>query len=235
MNAGRTNSPQDLRGSMNRAGQWVFVTFGVAALAAPLQAATRWPDTFVARLEALALMETLNASLLASNSATDTLQDWCAGHHMAADATIHAHLLRGVQKPISAAERRRLGIGAHEPVIYRRVDLACGDHILSRADNWYVPGRLTPAIDKALETTDIPFGRAVRALHPRRQTFAVLILWHPLPEGWETAAPVNHPDAELAIPPLLFEHHAVVYAGGKPISEVDESYTSDILDFRTGK
>jgi hypothetical protein len=179
----------------------------------------------------------LNASLLASNSATKTLEDWCAVHHMASDATLHAHLLRDVQKPLPAAERQRLQIGPDEPVIYRRVELACGDHILSRADNWYVPARLTPAIDKALLTSDIPFGTAIKDLHPRRQTFAAFVLWHPLPEAWEMApAPADHPDEELAIPPVLFEHRAVVISGdGKPISDVDESYSSDILDFAHGK
>jgi hypothetical protein len=214
-----------------------LVALGVAAFAAPLRAAPRWPDTFVSRLEAVALIETLNASLLASNSATKTLEDWCAAHHMASDATLHAHLKRDVQKPLPAAERQRLQIGPDEPVIYRRVELACGDHILSRADNWYVPSRLTPAIDKALVTSDIPFGTAIKGLHPRRQTFAAFVLWHPLPEGWEMApAPADHPDAELAIPPVIFEHRVVVISGdGRPISDVDESYSSDILDFAHGK
>jgi hypothetical protein len=222
---------------MCRAGKWILVILGVVTFAAPLRAEPKWPDTFLGRVEALALIETLNTTLLAAKSATKTLEDWCAAHHMAADATLHAHLLRDVQKPIPTADRQRLEIGPDEPVIYRRVELICGDHILSRADNWYVPGRLTPAIDSALVTTDIPFGRAVQNLHPRRQTFAVMILWHPLPEGWEMSPPpAEHPDAELAIPPVLFEHRALVYAAdGKPISEVDESYTSDILDFAHGK
>ena len=156
---------------------------------------------------------------------------------MASDATLHAHLKRDVQKPLPAAERQRLQIGPDEPVIYRRVELACGDHILSRADNWYVPSRLTPVIDKALETSDIPFGTAIKDLHPRRQTFAAFVLWHPLPEAWEMApAPADHPDAELAIPAVIFEHRAVVISGdGRPISDVHESYSSDILDFAHGK
>lgn len=224
-----------MRASMGRVGR-VLATFLFATLATDLRAEPAWPDTFVSRLEVLALIETLNADLLSSNSATETLHEWCANHHMAVDATIHAHLLRDVQKPISDAERARLAIGAREPVIYRRVELTCGDHILSRADNWYVPGRLTPAIDKALETTDIPFGRAIRDLHPNRQTFGVAILWHPLPEGWEMEPPpADHPGTELIIPSLLFEHRALVYAGGTPVSEVVESYTSDILRFRVGK
>jgi len=45
-------------------------------------------------------------------------------------------------------------------VKYRRVQPSCGDHILSEADNWYVPRRLTPEMNRLLETTDVPFGRA---------------------------------------------------------------------------
>lgn len=214
---------------------WIFL--GLALVSFPAQAEPQWPDTFVARLEALALAETLNADLLASNSATQTLEAWCAAHRMAKDATLHARLVRGVQKPLPAAERARLDIGPDEPVIYRRVELACGDHVLSRADNWYVPSRLTATMDKELTSTDTPFGRVIHALHPRRQTFAVTLLFHPLPEGWEMgAAPTDHPDAQLSIPPILFEHRAVVVAGnGKPISEVVEDYTSDVLDFAHGR
>jgi hypothetical protein len=119
----------------------------------------------------------------------------------------------------TAEQRKRLNIGADEPVIYRRVDLACGDHVLSQADNWYVPSRLQPAMEKALETSDIPFGRAILPLHPRRQTIGVDLLWRPLPDGWEVETPADHSSASLAIPPVLFEHHAIVYsADGKPIS-----------------
>jgi hypothetical protein len=54
----------------------------------------------------------------------------------------------------------------------------------------------------------------------------------PLPDGWEVETPADHSSASLAIPPVLFEHHAIVYsADGKPISEVEEHYTSAILDF----
>ena len=210
----------------------ICAALGLVALGKPVYAATAWPDTFRDRLEAWALIETLNATLLASNSATKTLEAWCGAHHMAADAVLHARLRRDVQKPITPEQRARLGVGPDEPVVYRRVDLACGDHVLSQADNWYVPSRLQPAMEKALETSDIPFGRAIQNLRPRRQTIGVDVLWHPLPNGWELAPPADNNGA-LTIPPLLFEHHAIVYsADGKPISEVQEHYTSAILDFR---
>jgi chorismate-pyruvate lyase len=209
-----------------------MLPIGGAALAdaAPPRA---WPDSYQARLEVLALLETLNADLLASHSATATLTEWCTTHHMAQEPKIVARLQNGIMKPISSAQRQELDIGPDEPVVYRRVELACGDHILSQADNWYVPSRLTPAMNAVLQSSDVPFGSVISPLHPRRQTIAVRIFWQPLPPGWEMQPPMaEHPVQKLVIPPLLFEHRAVVYgAAGSPISEVDESYRAEILDF----
>jgi len=55
-----------------------------------------------------------------------------------------ARLDRDADKPASPEQRRRLQVGDAEPVRYRHVRLACGDHVLSEADNWYLPGRLAP-------------------------------------------------------------------------------------------
>jgi len=44
-----------------------------------------WPDTFVGRLGALAVLETLNAEVLASRSATMTLEAWCRDHRLASE------------------------------------------------------------------------------------------------------------------------------------------------------
>jgi hypothetical protein len=192
-----------------------------------------WHDTFLARLEALALIETLNADLLAARSATLTLDQWCSTHHMANDAKIHAQRVEGPEKPLSREQRARLRLGDDEPIKYRRVALACGDHILSEADNWYVPARLTPEMNRLLETTDTPFGRVVQPLQPTRENFSSILLWHPLEQGWETAShKPDHPDKPLEIPEHLFEHRALLYnVDHEPFSEVDETYTRAILDF----
>jgi chorismate-pyruvate lyase len=197
------------------------------------QAAEPWPDTFLARVEALALVETLNATLLAARSATFTLDKWCADHKLGGETKIRARLRRDADKPITAEQRRRLEIGDDEPIKYRHVELACGDRVLSEADNWYVPSRLTAAMNQLLETTDIPFGRAVADLKPFRQTFAAEILWRPLDDGWEQRAPLaDHPEQNLQIPPKLFEHRAVLYTPDrKPIAEVDETYSRENLAF----
>lgn len=69
--------------------------------------------------------------------------------------------------------------------------MLCGALVLSEADNWYVPGRLTPEMSKLLDTTDLPFGRVVQTLHFQRHTLSSTLLWQPLPEGWEMNAGVT--------------------------------------------
>src|ERR1700719_3146082 len=58
--------------------------------------APAWPDTFLARVEALAVVETLNAALLAARSATFTLDKWCADHKLSGETKIRARLVREV-------------------------------------------------------------------------------------------------------------------------------------------
>lgn len=191
------------------------------------------PDTFNARVATLASLETLNAEILASRSATATLEAWCAVHAMASEPKIKAELVRGADKLADEAQRKRLGVSASEPIKYRHVRLTCGPHVLSEADNWYVPSRLTPEMNHLLETTDTPFGKAVSPLKPTRETFAVQMVWKPLPDGWEIhSPPADHPETELELPPILFEHRAVLFdADHRPFSEVDEHYTRDLLAF----
>ena len=194
------------------------------------------PDTFLARVEALASMETLNAEILGSRSATKTLEIWCAQHGMAAAPRIVAERVVGQDKTASDAQRQRLDVGPAEPIKYRKVKLTCGGHVLSEADNWYVPSRLTATMNRLLETTNTPFGTAVAPLNPTRETFAVDGIWKALPDGWETRPrPPDHPGAALDIPAILFEHHAVLYdADRRPFSEVDEHYTRELLAFDRG-
>jgi hypothetical protein len=197
-----------------------------------------WPDSFVGRLEALALIENLNADLLAHDSATLTLERWCADHRLADPALIVAERVRDAVKPASADVRAALNVKPGEPLDYRRVRLKCGDHVLSEADNWYVPSRLKPEMNHVLETTDTPFGKVVAALHFRRHTLSADLLWRPLPQGWEmgAAAPAQDEKGALAIPDHVLEHRAVLSTpDGEPFSEVVETYTAEVLDFPPAK
>ena len=150
----------------------VLLTTALASAAEPAP----WPDSFVGRLEALALIESLNADLLAHDSATLTIERWCADHRLADPPRIVAERVSDADKPASAEVRAALDVKPDEPLGYRRVRLKCGDHVLSDADNWYVPSRLTPEMNHVLETTDTPFGKAVAALHFRRHTLSADLL-----------------------------------------------------------
>ena len=215
----------------------------VLCLAAAFPAVARqrieWNDTFESRLEILALLQSLNVEILAGTSATRTLEAWCGEHEMADDPKIVARRVTGVRKEPSAEQLQRLDVRDASEVEYRRVELRCGAHTLSEADNWYVPARLTPEMNALLTTTDTPFGRAVQSLTPYRRTIAVTMLWMPLPRGWEQQ---RRPRCRfcrqrtLVVPKDVFQHRAVLYtADDRPFSEVVETYQAELLAFRRGE
>jgi chorismate-pyruvate lyase len=221
-------SRKALRRLTAAAGAWL-----TAWASAPAAGPAPWPDSFVGRLEALALIETLNAALLAHDSATLTLERWCADHRLADPALIVAERVHDVDKVATAEVRAALDVKPDEPLGYRRVRLKCGEKVLSEADNWYVPARLTPEMNQVLETTDTPFGKAVAALHFRRHTLKADLLWRPLPAGWEMgAAAAADARSALAVPAHVLEHRAVLSTpDGEPFSEVVETYTGEVLAF----
>ena len=75
---------------------------GIAGGGADAQSVPEWHDTFVARVEAVAIVETLNATLLAARSATFTLDQWGA----------RSQARRREENPRPArAQRRQAGYG----------------------------------------------------------------------------------------------------------------------------
>jgi hypothetical protein len=120
----------------------------------------------------------LKQDLARGPSATEVLSHWCGDLHFADPPQIHAeqapekHLLQ-------AGVRELLKVSLKEPIGYRRVRLTCGGHVLSEADNWYVPSRLTPAMNQTLDTSDTPFGTVVKPLGFHRVTLSA----QPMREG----------------------------------------------------
>ena len=158
----------------------------------------------------------LDARLRASPSATATLRDWCDFYGVA-DPTIHAELVKGPARAATARQRRELKVSASEPLGYRHVRLSCGGHVLSEAENWFVPSRLTPAMNAALDTTDTPFGTVVKPLNINRRMLGAETLWR------RGARP----------PAQLFRHLALVLdADGRPIAEVIETYQREVVALR---
>ncbi len=220
---------------MKRAVLIVALCFPIA-LHALEQQRLQWRDTFESRLEILALLQSLSGEILASSSATRTLEAWCSEHRMADDPKIVARKVPGVRKEPSADQLQRLGVRDASEVQYRRVQLRCGAHVFSEADNWYVPARLTPEMNALLTTSDTPFGKVVQPLQPYRRTIAVTMSWAPLPRGWEMQrrSQFRSPHRRmLEIPKEVFQHRAVLYtADHLPFSEVVETYQSELLAFQ---
>lgn len=178
------------------------------------------------------MLQSFNAELLSHDSATATLEHWCSVHHLAVPPVVVAERISGAEQPPTPEQRRELRVSDAQIVRHRRVRLRCGDVVLSEADNWYVPDRLTPRMNHLLDRTDTPFGKVVKSLGYHRHTIGVSLLWRPLPEGWEHihASPSS---GRMALPEHLLQHRALLQlADGTPISEVVETYTREVMAFR---
>jgi hypothetical protein len=203
-----------------------WLAAALVAVAAPAHA---WPDTALGRVEALAALQSLNVELLTHDSATATIEAWCAAHRLAPAPKIVARRVR-TEKPAPPEVRAALQAEGATPLRYRRVQLTCGDKVLSEADNWYRADRLTPEMNRTLDGTDTPFGYAVRALGFTRRNTGAELLFKPLPEGWDMAGAL--PAGPLTIPPFVLQHRATLSDGqGRPFSVVVESYTDQVLAF----
>lgn len=191
-------------------------------------AASGWPDTPLERARMLVAIQELEISLLTHPSATQALEEWCAIHHMADRPVVVAHKVAG-SSPETVPERVRsdLAVIATQAIRHRQVQLVCGAHVLSIADNWYVPDRLTAQMNDALDQTDMPFGHVVAPLRFSRERLEFVRLWSPLDEKPPVTA-----DAMIVPPAIILRQRAVLRdAHGLPFSEVVETYTSQTLDF----
>jgi hypothetical protein len=151
---------------------------------------------------------------------------------MAPGAKILATQVKGADKPPPEAVQQELALKPGVVVRYRRVQLACGDHVLSQADNWYLPAMLTPEMNQALDQTSTPFGAVVRPLNFHRRTLSADLLFQPLPIGWEMGAAPTKTGGILAIPAEVLRHSALLSTpDGAPFSFVIETYTDQVLAF----
>ena len=147
--------------------------------------------------------------MAAHDSATAALGEWCAARGIAAPPTIRAIADRAAPEPASAATLAALGVGPGAPVAFRHVRLMCGEQTLSDAKNWYVPARLTPAMNHTLEATNTPFGKVVAPLGFHRERLAAQ-------RGRSADCPAG----------TVLSHRAVLrLADGRAISLVAECYT----------
>jgi chorismate-pyruvate lyase len=191
-----------------------------------LAALTACSSTNVDRATRLQL---LDSELATRESATAVLEQWCGTYHLAADPRIHADRITGNDQPADATVRRELGVGPDEPVRYRHVRLRCGAVVLSEAENWYVPARLTPQMNALLDSSDEPFGRVVRPLAFRRLRRDTEVLWPPQASR-QPGAKAPHDPAPRDTARTVLRHRAVlVLPDGTPFCYLIESYRREAL------
>lgn len=215
------------------------VLFGLLLAAAPVDLG--WaaaPDAFVRRLEMQAVLQTLRAELLGHDSSTAVLQAWCEAHGPPGLKITALHDPTADRPPTDAATKA-LDLKPGQAVRYRRVRLACGQTVLSEADNWYLPDRLTPQMNRTLDTSDAPFGAVVRPLDFRRRFLSAELLYHPLPDGWEkgqgTCSPKACPSPSSIPAEVLTDTAVLATPDGRPFSFVAETYTAAALEMALPK
>jgi chorismate-pyruvate lyase len=169
----------------------------------------------------------LNDELTLTQSASASLTRWCK-ESISSDGQLSASRREVPVKPATASIRSLLGLNQGEPVEYRKVDLSCGDVVLSEADNWYVPGRLPTSVRDTLHQTKAPFGLAVKDLHPVRLHLQSWL--HPsiILRGLFPGQPTQGRVQSISSP--LFSHRALLVTAAGPISLVEETYQSALID-----
>jgi hypothetical protein len=158
-----------------------------------------------------AALDDFERTLAAQDSATAALGQWCSAKGLASPPLVKAQRTAGAALPPPAEVRRWLDVEAGgQPVGYRHVRLTCGASVLSVAHNWYVPGRLPDAMNRALDASDTPFGKVIATLRFTRQRLA----------SRRGAAP-GCPSG------TVLSHRALLrLPDGRPISFVVECYTA---------
>lgn len=164
----------------------------------------------MAALTSLTSLDAFEATLARHDSATLALEEWCAAQRIADPAVIRARNQAVPGQRASRVVRRLLDTGPGERVELRKVHLSCGEAVLSVAWNWYVPARLTPAMNAALHSTDTPFGKVVAPLRFRREPLSTV------------AGPAENCPAGT-----ISTHRArLVLPDGRPLAYLIECYTA---------
>ena len=148
-------------------------------------------------------------TLAAQDSATAALGQWCAARGLADPPAITAAPVLGGERVVPAEVPGLLGMSPGQRLGYRHVRLACGDKVLSEAHNWYARERLSPDMNRTLDSSNTPFGKVAAPLHFTRQRL-----------GDERGAAFGCPQG------TVLSHRArLVLPDGQPLALVVECYT----------
>ena len=158
-----------------------------------------------------AALDQFEAKLAEHDSATKALGEWCAVRQIASPAEISTSHRRQVSSSDPPAKMRRLlDIETGDFFTMRHVHLDCGGKTLSIAWNWYVPSRLTPEMNAALESSTTPFGKVAASLRFRRVAVETV-------KGPAENCPAETISTHLA---------RLVLPDGRPLAYLIECYTA---------
>jgi len=152
--------------------------------------------------------------LAEQDSATAVLTGICGTLHPGEHRRILAEHVQGVTPPDGSDAFSRLAPGPDQAVQLRHVRLTCEGETLSEAWNWYVPSRLPDEVNRQLDNSNTPFGRALSA-----HGFTRKRLWS------------RHGKAGACPQATALSQAAVLYLPGSeaPVSYVLECYTQAAL------
>lgn len=176
-------------------------------------------------------MHGLSERILKTNSLTLELELWSREQGIG-DGRVAARCNRNASCPrLDLGSLDALMNHAGEEIAYRSVQLvtAAGTKLVD-ADNWYFPDRLTSEMRRELETTDIPFGRVIAGLRPRRRAFLVKQC---TPTELEAAHENREPHRrgpESTRLDYVFEHRALIRLDdGRPLAVVHERFRAALV------
>jgi hypothetical protein len=198
------------------------------------QSLASWPTDLTARLEATALLQSLNVELLTSESEKETLARWCVSHRLVSNPQIAIERVLDAEELPTAAQRTMLDTSAKESVRHRKVRVFCGSAVLLEADDWYLPSRVSPQVNALIESTELPLERAVQIAYFRRRTLSATLLWPQLPELRELGSEkgLTESQAIQPLPARVLTHHVLLMLpDGTPFGEIQANYMSNVLAF----
>jgi len=171
------------------------------------------PSAALAGLTACAIqpavpVDGLERMLASHDSATAALEQWCQQQGLANPAQVVAEQAAGQLVGEPADLRALLNVPHDEQLGSRHVRLTCGGRLLSRAQNWYVPARLTPEMNDELSRTTTPFGKVAAPLGFRRELI-------------ETR---HGPGPDCPQDTVLFQRAVLRLPDGRPLAHVLECY-----------
>ncbi len=177
-------------------------------------------------------LEKLEERLSECKSATRALEEWCEEHGLVTPARIGAITMAQACKKATQDQLERLQVQKQDDVAYRQVRLLCADLLVCEADNWFVPSRLTDAMNIALQTTDTPFGKVVAPLQPYRDTYSMTVFEGNLPwSSSESETPGEERWAYDGSQDLLHHRGLVLQrADNLPLAEVHETFKMVLLE-----